>query len=422
MSRKIVSLGILGMVSFGLIAGLILFLNAATLLETAPPQAADPISAAELEDLQFIANQKGITLQAAIERYAWQDDFAAEVSRIREAFPADFTGAKIVDGGSAWVAFAGSTPSGASDIMATFSSSHSHVSVEFRTNQGFTEEELVRGIVAVHSAISAATEVTEAYTSFDSATGKIRTVVILDSTTPTSALDNLRAVAGTKLTEATRADIVDSISTAVVRSDGQVLGGDHSDTQHRGGEALNVGESAECTSGFVVENSSGTRGIATAGHCHNDLTDDGQTLQLEKEHNWLQGDFQWHTGTQDIPNEFYGGISSASEASSRNVSSVGSPSEGQTLCRNGRSSNKTCQEVRKANTCVTLKNGDDQCYITVMGRKDSQPGDSGGPVYLSNTAYGVHKGWLYDPRPFTRDMFSRADNIYSAIGVNIVTD
>ena len=421
MTRRIVSLSILGVVSFGLIVGLILFLNAASILETAPPEADDAISAAELEDLQFIASQSGISLQAAIDKYAWQDNFSLAVSKIREAAPSAFTGAEIVGASSAWVAFAGSAPQAASNIIATFSSNHSSVSVEIRTNQGFTEEELLSGMRAVHSAIFGATEVTDAFTSFDFATGKITTVAILKSTAATSALDDLRAVAGTNLTEATRADIVDSITTAVVRSNQQVLGGDHSGTQHQGGENLNVGETAECTSGFVVENSSGTRGIATAGHCHNDLTDDGVSLQLENEHYGLQGDFQWHTGTQEFPNEFYGGISSGSEVSSRNVSSVASPSVGQTLCRNGRASNKTCQEVRKANVCISTDNGD-QCYLTIMGEKHSQTTDSGGPVYLSNTAYGIHKGWVYDPWPFTRDVFSRADNIYSALGVNIVTD
>ncbi len=418
MTRRIVSLSILGVVSFGLIAGLILFLNAASILETAPPQADDAISAAELEDMQFIANQKGISLQTAIERYAWHDDFAAEISRIREAAPEAFTGAAIVGASGAWVAFAGSAPQVASNIIATFSSSHSHVSIEIRTNQGFTEAELKSGIEAVHFALFGAAEVLDAFTSFDYATGKITTVAILDATAPTSALDSLRALAGTKLTDATRADIVDSISTAVVRSDQQVLGGVDSDTQHQGGENLDVGTSVECTSGFVVENSSGTRGISTAGHCHENLTDDGSSLTFEEDYEAYHGDFQWHTGTQTLTNDFYGGSSSASEVHSRGASSVGSPSVGQTLCRNGRISNRDCQEVRKLNFCKRLI-----CNLVQMGERQSARGDSGGPVYSSNTAYGIHHGWVTDPRwPFYRDLFSRADHIDDALGVSIATD
>ena len=48
------------------------------------------ISEAELIDLQAIADQKGMSLQAAIDRYAWNDDFDVAVSQIREAVPRGF--------------------------------------------------------------------------------------------------------------------------------------------------------------------------------------------------------------------------------------------------------------------------------------------------------------------------------------------
>ena len=40
--------------------------------EMAPPEIDDPPNAAELEDLQAAADQKGISLQEAIDRYAWK--------------------------------------------------------------------------------------------------------------------------------------------------------------------------------------------------------------------------------------------------------------------------------------------------------------------------------------------------------------
>ena len=73
----------------------------APLPEVAPPEIDDPPSSAELEDLQSVADRKGITLQEAIDRYAWNDNFALAVSGIRQAFPEDFTGSEFVDVGHA---------------------------------------------------------------------------------------------------------------------------------------------------------------------------------------------------------------------------------------------------------------------------------------------------------------------------------
>ncbi len=198
---------------------------------TPPPEAAaaeidDPPSDAELRDLQHIASQEGISLQEAIDRYAWNDNFALAVEKIREAVPAAFTGSEIVDAGHAWVAFTGPAPEAALDIIDTFTSSHSGVSVEVRTELGFSEVELQRAIEAVHYAVLGAPEVRDASTSFDSATGQIRTTVALESTASDSVLDDLRAVAEKNLIDATRTDILNSITTSVVRSDREVLSGD----------------------------------------------------------------------------------------------------------------------------------------------------------------------------------------------------
>ena len=202
-------------------------------VDAAAPEIDDAISEAELQDLQAVADQYGISLQEAIERYAWNDNFSEAVSRVREAAPAAFAGAEIVDADHAWVAFAGQPPKTALDIIDTFTSSYSGVSVEVRTNQGFTEAELKKAIPAVHYAVLEAPEVLDASTSFDSATGQIRTVVVLDSTASASVLDDLGAVAVKSLTDATRPDILNSITISVVRSDHPILGGYESSTDNR---------------------------------------------------------------------------------------------------------------------------------------------------------------------------------------------
>jgi len=200
--------------------------------EAAPPEIDGPISEAELRDLQFVAGQEGISLQEDIDRYAWNDNFALAVTMIREASPEAFADAAIVDANHAWVAFTGSAPKEALDIIYIFTGSHSSVSVEVRTGSCFTEAELQSAIEAVHYAVLESPDVLDASTWFDTETGRITTTVVLESTASASVLDDLGAVAGKALTEATRADILNCITTSVVRSNIQVTGGSDSSTEH----------------------------------------------------------------------------------------------------------------------------------------------------------------------------------------------
>lgn len=381
--------------------------------DVAAPTIGSAPNAAELEDLQFVADQEGISLQTAIARYGWHDNFSIAVAQISEAVPAAFTGAEIVDGSSAWVAFKADAPQAALDTIATFRSSHSGVSVQTHTGKGFTEAELRKAIEAAHYAVYGSSEVRDAVTTFDFATGEIESVVVLESAASGSAIESLKAVARTNITNATRADILNSISATVVRSEHDVLSILESNTEHLGGEALSI-----CTSGFGTITSSQARGISTAGHCPNSLSDDGSSLAFHGEHEGTHGDFQWHTGPDTHTDDFYAGSSTSVEANRRDVSSVGVPSVGQLLCRNGKSSYKDCQNVRKVDVC----HNDNVCNLVQMGMRLSTYGDSGGPVFVTSTAYGIHHGFMYDPWPLQREVFSRADRIDDALGHSIATE
>lgn len=384
--------------------------------DVAAPAIGDAPNAAELENLQFVANQEGISLQTAIARYGWRDNFSLAVAQIREAVPAAFTKAEIVDGSNAWVAFKAGAPQAALDIIGTFKSSHGGVSVQIITGKGFTEVELRKAIEAAHYAVYESSEVRSAVTTFDSTTGQIKATVVLDSAAPSSTIESLKATARTNLTNATRPEILNSITATVVRSEHSVLGGADSNPEHLGGELLSG--TYECTAGFGTITSSQVRGISTAGHCVNTLTDDGSNLTYHGEHEGTYGDFQWHTGTRTHTDDFYGGSSTSYEANRLDVAAVGEPEVGDYLCRNGITSNRDCQTVRKVDVCK-----DNLCNLVQMGARLSGIGDSGGPVYWGSTAYGLHQGWMWDPWPFTRDVFSRADRIDDALGyVYIATE
>lgn len=111
-------------------------------------------------------------------------------------------------------------------------------------------------------------------------------------------------------------------------------------------------------------------------------SDDGDALIFKKQHRGSYGDFQRHRGHQTESDNFYAGDSNTTEANLRDVSAVGTPTVGQSLCKNGATNHASCQEVRSLNEC----NGD-ACSLVEMGARLAAGGDSGGPIYWNNTAY-----------------------------------
>jgi hypothetical protein len=375
---------------------------------TAPTVGGAP-NEAELQDLQAIAKQSGMSLEAAIDRYAWNDNFALAVAEIQEAAPEAFTMAEIVDANTAWVAFAGDVPADARDILARFNRAHGGVSVDVQADWGYTATSLEQAIEEVHYAVLDAPGVRDASTTFDSATGGITSTVVLANDASTSAIVDLQALSIKSLASA-RGGISTKIATAVTVSNQPVLGGDDSSSYHHGGEALST-----CSSGFGTKNVAGARGISTAGHCSNSQSDDGSSLTYRAGHVGTHGDFQWHTGPKPETDDFYAGSSSSTEVNLRDVSARGTPVVGQSLCKNGKNGHQDCQGVRKINVCYS-----GMCNLVQMNARLAESGDSGGPVYSGNTAYGLHQGWHYDPVwPFDRDLFSRADRIDNALGITV---
>ena len=192
--------------------------------ESSPPEIDDPPNAAELEDLQFIADQRGISLQEAIDRYGWHDNFSLAASRIREAYPETFAGAEIVDGANAWIAFTGNPPREALDIIDIFAGSHSGVTVEIRTDKSFTQAEISDAVPAIHYALLNAQGVRIAHTTFNRDTAQMESRVMLESEDTGTTLDDLRAIATERLIAVTRPDILDSISLSVVLVESQPFG------------------------------------------------------------------------------------------------------------------------------------------------------------------------------------------------------
>jgi len=379
--------------------------------DVAPPTIDSGPNEAELQDLANIAEQEGITLDQAIERYAWNDNFSLALEEVRAVSDALAEAAITADG--VWVAFAAEVPVEAAGILDRFTAAHPTVDLAVRTGTGFSESALEDALVRVHTAVYDSPGVLEAVTSYDRPARQIVTTVSLLPEADPGLVSTLRAVSAARLADDGGQDIADVLTTRVVLQDTGLTGHDSS-AYHYGGEALST-----CTSGFVVRrNSDNFRGIAFAEHCGaGSITDDGDALTYINDHYGTHGDMQWRYGPDYEADDFYSGNSTTTEVNRRDVSSYGIATEGQTLCLNGKTTHNHCQQVRQVSVCSS-----GACNLVQMGNRSAAGGDSGGPWFSGNTAYGIHHGSHCDPFcPYDRDLFTRADRLDDGLGVTVAT-
>ena len=152
-----------------------------------------------------------------------------------------------------------------------------------------------------------------------------------------------------------------------------------------------------CTTGFVVTD--GTRsGIATAAHCPDELVyqdPDGGTIPLAFAGQWgaRTQDVQVNLGPADQP-LFYADRRTASLRRLAAARSRLSTRAGEWLCHYGESSGYSCAEVELTQFAPPGELCGGACaptWVTVRTR-DCRSGDSGGPVFSGDVAFGITKG------------------------------
>ena len=173
-----------------------------------------------------------------------------------------------------------------------------------------------------------------------------------------------------------------------------------------GGLALST-----CTSGFYVVNGSGTRGISTAGHCGSSQSYGGSALTFLGESYSGSYDIQWHNRSgETYSNIIKVGTGTRAITSTRARASQVS---GEWVCKQGKTTGNTCGTLSTTSYCFA-----GACtfvYVSGGSVNLSEGGDSGGPWFSGNTAYGSHVfGGGNDSGYMAVDYFS-------GIGVTIVT-
>ena len=178
------------------------------------------------------------------------------------------------------------------------------------------------------------------------------------------------------------------------------------------------------TSGFAVKNSSGIKGITTAGHCGNNQSYNGVSLPFKSQICGTYYDIQWHTApgftvTNKIQTNSSGSTMSITATMPRSQQSIG-----QLVYKYGKSTGRTAGYISsitfRPNT-PDIPNAQ-ATFIRVDNTAGYSPlvikGDSGGPWFTANTAWGSTCGYCGDD---PNDAFYMAINYVSGIGVSVMT-
>lgn len=371
------------------------------------------VSDDELVDLRRIARERGISTEEAIARFAWQNLFALLVTDIREKYPDSFSSAEVVSESPAGasIGFSGTVPE---ELDAMVRSAVPSVRVQVFGGEGLSQVEIDSLVIAAHRAVSKTGLAGDVVSSFDRETGRVMVAAgpgIGRSDDPVS-LEN-------QILKALPEEVTDRLDLRVIPSLGT------GDDSRYGGGRLELAGSGDlkCTAGFNVrDNVTDVTGIATAGHCTNSLTHENQNGDPEyaatlqgSDYRGTWGDFQWHTTTDSEPDDFY-----YDEGLVRDVTGRAYAVENQTVCRFGVVTKAECDTVDDTSVCSTV-DGYESCHLVKMDHDEAEGGDSGGPWYYGNTAYGFHKGSVSCGLLYLSscDVWSQAMYIGNALGVTV---
>jgi hypothetical protein len=350
---------------------------------------ASGLSESALSDLATMAEEDGISLEEAQSKYGWHEPFSRVVQQIRVAYPESFAGARIEDEGP-WIAFKGEAPAASVDLLKGLTPL-----VDVRSNRPYTEAELDERLIRTHFALLASDLVADAESGYDIETGEITINVVPEDSATT---DGGASPLGALVPDDPDMPVHVSVVAGIRAEDHYVRGG---------------GSLSSCTAGFAVSRYIGhtlVYGLSTAGHCGDSQNYEGRAvLSFKAEHQGSWGDMQWHSSSERVSDDFH-----ASASDIRDTAAVGFATEGQALCRYGKTTGKECSNVYQLNHC----NGS-RCRLTLMNTNEAAGGDSGGPWFYGTTAHGIHQGEKFYWG--AKDLFTPVTYLDEGIGVSVIT-
>jgi hypothetical protein len=183
----------------------------------------------------------------------------------------------------------------------------------------------------------------------------------------------------------------------------------------------------DCTAGFTVQDGNGTLGISTAGHCPDVQAFNLRALPYQAGAFYGSIDAQWHTAPDLIPtNRVYDGQSDATTPGYRLITSYKTRSQqvvGEFVCKFGITSGYTCGTISSTTYTPAYMAGGPSNFVVVDNPNQEQglPGDSGGPWFSGETAYGTMSGGYDGSGGALNAAFYMPVDGLIALGVNVVT-
>ena len=158
---------------------------------------------------------------------------------------------------------------------------------------------------------------------------------------------------------------------------------------------------SSCTSGFSVKHINGVTGIITAAHCPNDLSYNGTNLTFKGSAEGGSYDVQWHAVPGfTVRNLLFDGLSNRYIYSTKHRDNL---VVNEWVCKYGKTTGYGCGNIIDKNYLPTTPDHTWSArFIRVHheGIDLSEPGDSGGPWFLGNTAYGIMRSQIGDDAIF----------------------
>lgn len=362
--------------------------------------------AAEM-DAQSYADDFGVSLDVAKERLAEQVRIGEAIKEVRDAESETFAGA-WVEHTPQWRVVVKTTDSGPSAEAVGEYFSDTSISVTLKRDALWSEQVTLRNLQDIEAALE---DIVDEY------------ILAVNPQEPKGVVVSLRIpedlVGSTPEELAQRIPtVVNDKSASVGWRDGRlvrnhaVYGG--AELQHRGTNQR------ACTSGFAVENSSGTTGLVSSGHCPASMdyrapdgTEYAMTVRQRVDNS--QGDFGWWTTTQTEDNRIYQNSSNVRRTITSYEDDYDDLFVGQYLCLHGRTTGYGCDTIEYLNYAGLP----DPSVIMENGR--TAGGDSGGPWFHANRAYGVHKGGAFIGGEWL-DLWMAVAFLEDVLDIEVLTD
>lgn len=345
----------------------------ASLWGISPEEAQDAIShvadgeVALMRDAKFYASDWGIDIDEAVERLKLQEPIG-ELNAALELDEQDTFGGLYIQHSPVYRAIANFTKNGDETILRY---------VDDGPLTGIVEVRTVAASLAELRARQRAVDATVGNMGIASASGiNVRDNTIELYVTDPEALNGAFKREGAILPDLVRVVEVES------------LGAD--DSYIFGGLALST-----CTSGFSVRTSAGVKGVCTAGHCSNTQAYSGTNLPYQSGLDSGTCDAQWHTTSGYTPiNWIYDGYATRSITATK---SWYNQTIGEFVAKYGKTTGYTWGYIEVKD----YRPQPEHTYTWVIvdnpyGQNLSSAGDSGGPWFSGNTAYGIHTGGTGD--------------------------